>query len=185
MAGPTLSVPRTVRIGYKFLLIMVMVALLTSPRSTGINLTKPAFSVAAGDYDLDGDLDLFFAHWLTNNTDNPLEYLWQNQGDSSFIDDSQTLEIRTIKGTFLAENRAAEMEYSFTPIFADINNDRYPDMLLTGDFNSSQILVNNNGVGFVDMTTDVFTDKAGMGAAVADYDNDGDLDWFVSALVIL
>ncbi|WP_297818024.1 CRTAC1 family protein [uncultured Paraglaciecola sp.] len=151
-------------------------------QSTGINLTKPAFSVAAGDYDLDGDLDLFFAHWLTNNTDNPLEYLWQNQGDSSFIDDSQTLEIRTIKGTFLAENRAAEMEYSFTPIFADINNDRYPDMLLTGDFNSSQILVNNNGVGFVDMTTDVFTDKAGMGAAVADYDNDGDLDWFVSAI---
>jgi hypothetical protein len=151
-------------------------------KSTGINLTKPAFSVAAGDYDLDGDLDLFFAHWLTNNTDNPLEYLWQNQGDSSFIDDSQTLEMRTIKGTFLAEDRAAEMEYSFTPIFADINNDRYPDMLLTGDFNSSQILVNDSGVGFVDMTTDVFTDKAGMGAAVADYDNDGDLDWFVSAI---
>ena len=150
-------------------------------QSTGIDLTKPAFSIAAGDYDLDGDLDLFFAHWLTNNQ-NPLEHLWQNQGDSSFIDDSQTLEIRTIKGTFLAEDRSADMEYSFTPIFADVNNDHYPDILLTGDFNSSQLLINDSGLGFVDMTTDVFTDKAGMGAAVADYDNDGDLDWFISAI---
>jgi hypothetical protein len=151
-------------------------------QSTGINLTKPAFSIAAGDYDLDGDLDLFFAHWLTDNTINPLEHLWQNQGGARFIDDSQALVIRTIKETFLAEDRSAEMEYSFTPIFADINNDRYPDMLLTGDFNSSQLLINNSGVGFVDKTTDVFSDKAGMGAAVADYDNDGDLDWFVSAI---
>jgi hypothetical protein len=151
-------------------------------QATGINLTKPAFSIAAGDYDLDGDLDLFFAHWLTDNTANPLEHLWQNQGDTSFIDDSQTLEIRTIKGTFLATDRSAEMEYSLTPIFADVNNDRYPDLLLTGDFNSSQLLINNSGVGFVDQTTDVFSDKAGMGAAVADYDNDGDLDWFVSAI---
>ena len=119
-------------------------------QATGINLTKPAFSIAAGDYDLDGDLDLFFAHWLTDNTVNPLEHLWQNQGDTSFIDDSQTLEIRIIKGTFLATDRSAEMEYSLTPIFADVNNDRYPDLLLTGDFNSSQLLINNSGVGFVD-----------------------------------
>jgi hypothetical protein len=150
--------------------------------SIGIKLTKPAFSVAAGDYDLDGDLDLFFAHWLTDRNDNPNEFLWTNQGDATYVDNSNIVDIRPIKGTFLAIDRDAEIEYSFTPIFADINNDRYPDMLLTGDFNSTQLLVNNNGTEFVDRTSDVFTDTAGMGAAVADYDNDGDLDWFVSAI---
>jgi len=28
----------------------------------------------------------------------------------------------------------------------------------------------------------VFTDENGMGSGVADYDNDGDLDWFVSSI---
>lgn len=148
----------------------------------GIKLTKSAFSVAAGDYDLDGDLDLFFAHWLTDRTENPNEFLWTNQGDATYRDSSDLVDIHPVKGTFLAADRDAEMEYSFTPIFADINDDRYPDMLLTGDFNSTQLLVNNSGTDFVDMTTDVFTDTAGMGAAVADYDNDGDLDWFVSSI---
>ncbi|MFT7558901.1 MAG: hypothetical protein ACI93R_000804 [Flavobacteriales bacterium] len=149
---------------------------------TGISLTKPAFSVAAGDYDLDGDLDLFFAHWHTDRAANPLEFLWQNQGDEGFVDRSNTVEVLPVTdGGFNVEDPDAEMEYSFTPIFADINNDKYPDMLLAGDFNSSQVLINNGGTGFIDMTTDVISDRAGMGATVADYDNDGDLDWFVSS----
>ena len=38
------------------------------------------------------------------------------------------------------------------------------------------------GSGFVDFTTDVIDDKNGMGGTVADYDRDGDLDWFVSSI---
>ena len=149
--------------------------------SIGIKLTKPAFSIAAGDYDLDGDLDLFFAHWLTKKVTILNESLWTNQGDATFIDNSYIVDIQPIIGTYLSPGNT-EKEYSFTPIFADINNDRYPDMLLTGDFTSTQLLMNNNGITFDDLTSDVFTDSAGMGAAVADYDNDGDLDWFVSAI---
>ena len=31
--------------------------------SSGIYLQKRTYSIAAADYDLDGDIDLFFAHW--------------------------------------------------------------------------------------------------------------------------
>ncbi|MFT7562125.1 MAG: hypothetical protein ACI93R_004060 [Flavobacteriales bacterium] len=150
--------------------------------STGIVLSKAAFSIAAGDYDLDGDLDLFFAHWNTNRDINPLEFLWQNQGDGTFIDRSISVEIDSVTGRFVAEDPEAEIEYSFTPIFADINNDRYPDILLASDFDTSQVLLNNSGAGFIDITPEAINDQAGMGATVADYDNDGDLDWFVSSI---
>jgi hypothetical protein len=57
-------------------------------------------------------------------------------------------------------------------------------VLLTGDFNSSQLFVNNSSVGSVDITTDI-TDKAEMGATMSEYDNDGDLDWFVFLLFVI
>ena len=37
----------------------------------------------------------------------------------------------------------------------------------------------NRGGSFEDVTTPVISDENGMGAALGDYDNDGDLDWFV------
>jgi hypothetical protein len=150
--------------------------------TTGITLTKPSFSIAAGDYDVDGDLDLFVAHWQPYATQDRWEFLWRNQGDGTFTDVSNIADIGRFPADETGEDLPVEKEYSFTPIFADFNKDRYPDILLASDFNSSQVLVNNGGSGFVDMTPDLVDDRAGMGAAVADYDNDGDLDWFVSAI---
>ena len=47
------------------------------------------FSAAFGDYDLDGDIDLFLTHWGTRvrggMTSN---HLWRNNGDSTFTDAS-------------------------------------------------------------------------------------------------
>jgi hypothetical protein len=150
--------------------------------TTGLTLTKSTLSLAAGDYDLDGDLDLFFSHWNPFSKQDRWGFLWQNQGDATFNDVSDIADIGTFAAEVSEQEPQLEREYSFTPIFADFNNDRFPDLLLSSDYNTSQILINNAGTGYVDTTTNVIDDNSGMGGAVADYDNDGDLDWFVSAI---
>ena len=46
---------------------------------------------------------------------------------------------------------------------------------------ASQVLRNDGG-GFTDITGSAITDENGMGAAVGDYDLDGDMDWFVTSI---
>jgi len=150
--------------------------------STGLILTKSTLSVAAGDHDLDGDLDLFFTHWDPVNKQNRWEYFWQNQGAGNFIDISDTVDIGTFTPAVEGDEPQLKYEYSFTPVFADFNNDRFPDILLSADFGYSKVLINNAGTGYVDSTPPTINDRSGMGSTVADYDNDGDLDWYVSAI---
>jgi hypothetical protein len=136
--------------------------------ASGIDTRLNTVSAAAGDYDRDGDLDLFLAHW-----DEPVMCgrLWNNDGYGVFscVDDGAGV-----------TNSIADL--SFAPNFADINNDRWPDILLAADFEQSQVFLNNRDGTFSDATSAVITDENGMGAAVGDYDNDGDLDWFVSSI---
>jgi hypothetical protein len=44
------------------------------------------------------------------------------------------------------------------------------------------VFLNNGDSTFTDVTTPIISDENGMGAAVGDYDNDLDLDWFVSSI---
>jgi hypothetical protein len=150
--------------------------------STGLHLTKPTLSVAAGDHDLDGDLDLFFTHWDPINKQDRWEYFWQNQGAGNFIDISDTVDIGSFTPAVEGDEPQLKYEYSFTPVFADFNGDRFPDILLSADYGNSKVLVNNAGAGYVDYTPPTINDRSGMGNTVADYDNDGDLDWYVSAI---
>ncbi len=135
---------------------------------------RATLSVAASDIDIDGDIDLAFAHWGTGwRTEKPLsEYLWINDGSGIFRDRSPHLPLVPTEGS----------ENAFTPTFADIDSDGYPDLLMAGDFGSSQVFRNVAGRWFEDITNEHITDKNGMGAAVADFDRDGDLDWFVTSI---
>lgn len=145
-----------------------------STEASRIFHTRSTLSVAASDIDVDGDIDLAFAHWGTGwRTEKPLsEYLWINNGSGVFRDRSPHLPIVPTEGS----------ENAFTPTFADIDSDGYPDLLMAGDFRSSQVFRNVKGRWFEDITNEHITDKNGMGAAVADFDRDGDLDWFVSSI---
>ena len=150
------------------------------PGLLGVPHQRNTHSMAAADYDNDGDLDLFFAHWFNRwNRFKPLShYLWRNNGRGRYEDVSHIVPIRS----GFALGSSIERELSFTATFADIDADGDPDILLASDFRTSQILRNDGGKGFTDIAGHVLTDENGMGAAVADFDRDGDLDWFVTSI---
>ncbi len=147
-------------------------------------------SAAMGDFDGDGDLDLAMAHWGTprdQNNPGETETLWRN--------DSTLTQIR-----FTAVSRAAEVsselgldrsggvlgedhDYTFAPGFADIDGDGDQDLLSVADFGSSRVFLNDGDGTFTNITDPTrITDTNGMGAAIGDYDGDGDMDWFVSSI---
>ena len=129
------------------------------------------------DYDGDGFLDLFLAHW--GNPYEPgqdTETVWRNNGDSTFVG----MSIESGIAATLVEDKE---DYTFSPNFSDIDGDGDSDLLMSSDFNDSQVYLNNNDGTFTNVTdTDVIIDQAGMGGAVGDYDNDGDMDWFVTSI---
>ena len=140
---------------------------------------KAANTVAATfyDYDVDGFLDLFLGHWGAD----PLpgedtETVWRNNGDGTFT----SVSVETGIAAGLLEGIT---DWSYTPNFSDIDGDGDGDLLMVSDNDTSQVFV-NNGEGTFTKTTDrdVIVDQAGMGAAVGDYDNDGDMDWFVTSI---
>jgi len=140
--------------------------------STGIDVTADTFSAAFGDYDGDGDLDVALTHWQQDITESAR--LWRND-DGSFVDVTAEADLDIGRGLF-------DLDWSFTATFADINEDGLPDLLLAGDFSGSQVFVNDGDGTFTDATGEMIDDENGMGSAVGDYDNDGDLDWFVSSI---
>ena len=76
------------------------------------------------------------------------------------------------------------MDRSFTPNLSDIDGDGDMDLLMASDFETSQVMVNNGDGTFLKITDrNVIIDQNGMGAAVGDYDNDGDMDWFVTSIM--
>jgi hypothetical protein len=140
--------------------------------------------MAFGDYDEDADLDLFIAHWTFTENELPVgstQHLWRNNGDGTFSDvsDEALVSEGIIEDAF---------DYSFSPNFADIDNDGDFDLLVVADNTTSQVLINDGDLGgglyaFSKVTDrNVISDDAGMGSSVADFDNDGDLDWFVTSI---
>lgn len=140
--------------------------------------------VVFGDYDQDEDLDLFVSHWTFTPDELPTgstRHLWRNNGDGTFSDvsDSSLITEAVIE---------KPIDYTFSPTFADIDNDGDSDLLVVADNHTSQVLINNGDIGgglytFAYATDrDEITDEAGMGSSVADFDNDGDLDWFVTSI---
>ncbi len=154
---------------------------------TGIQNISAAF----GDYDLDGDLDMFLAHWGTPRiigAPGDTHHLWRNDttGIGETIQFTSVSIESEISPSIIAESTQGDsnFDYSFAPSFARLNDDLYPDVVITADFNTSQVFINDGDGTYTNATdSNVITDNNGMGSAVGDFDNDGDLDWFVSAIL--
>lgn len=150
--------------------------------SSGLAITA-ANTIAASfaDYDSDGDLDLFLAHW-GNKPQPDTETLWRNDGSGAFT--SASVESGLAEQLITTSSRDDLIDYSFTGTFSDIDGDGDPDLLMTSDFLTSKVFRNNGDATFTDITdTRVIVDQNGMGSAVGDFDNDGDMDWFVTSII--
>ena len=122
-----------------------------------------------GDYDLDGDLDLFITIFGRTAA---AGILFGNQGDGTFL--NLTAASRTYDAASLG----------FSARFADMDGDRYPELLVAADYGTSRYFRNNRNGTFSDLTQQSGTglDANGMGSAVADFNNDGLLDWYVTSI---
>lgn len=127
------------------------------------------FGSCFGDYDLDGDLDLFVTGWESSSFGNRL---FRNEGDATFTDVTVASGIST---TFMR---------GFSPRFVDLDGDRYPEILVAADFGTTAIFKNLRDGRFIDATVSLHPDKVhyGMGQAVGDFDGDLELDWYVTSI---
>ena len=156
-------------------------------------------SAAFGDYDADGYLDLHVTEWgkrvdpgVSPKTLVSHARLLRNNGVSSpghFVDatESAGVVIDYVSGASAVDS--INGAYAFTSTFADFDRDGHADLAIAGDFHTSQLYW-NNGDGtfqkapgpFEPNPSGIGTDENGMGSAIADFNGDGMLDWFVSAI---
>lgn len=139
-------------------------------QDSGLTMSADVYGATFGDPDRDGDLDLVVAYWAEHHED----YLWRNDGRGFFRPADKAFGI----------DEALVATNAFTPSFSDINNDGWADLLMVSDFRTTTYFINRGG-SFVEGDRTPITDANGMGSAVGDIDNDGDLDWFVSSVGVV
>ena len=176
----------------------------------GVALADPAAwhtGATWGDYDGNGRLDLFVAGYLhydrnhmptANSGDAPNafctfrgeqvscgprglpgegDHLFHNNGDGTFTDVSVKAGVSDKPGY-----------YGLGAVFADINNDGKPDLLVGNDSTPNYLYINKGDGTFEDDSyasgfalNEAGLESASMGLAVGDYENNGMLDVFDTA----
>ena len=173
----------------------------------GVQLGNWSTGVTWGDYDGDGKLDLFVAGYVHFDRDHlpqtaeegtvnmyctfrgePVacgprglpgepDHLFHNNGDGTFSDVSEKAGVADKAGY-----------YGLGAVFADINNDGKPDLLVGDDSTPNYLYVNNGDGTFEDdsyasgfAVNSAGQESASMGLAVGDYQNNGMVDVFDTA----
>lgn len=144
------------------------------------------------DYDRDGDLDMY----LLNNSFTPIDKLGyvnlRNErdklgGDKLFRNDSPTA--TEIKFTDVSEEAGiygSLIGFGLGITIGDVNNDNWPDIYISNDFYERDYLYINqkNGTFKEDLENQMpHTSLSSMGADIADINNDGNLDIFVTDML--
>ncbi len=168
----------------------------------GVALGTWSTGATFGDYDGDGRLDLFVAGYLHYDVKNPpvpgssnlgssscryrgalvmcgpagltgeRDHLFHNNGDGTFTDVSEKLGVSD-------PNRY----YGLGALFVDVNNDGKPDLVVANDSTPNYLYINNGNGTFEDESLlggyaldGDGHEKANMGIAAGDYENNGHVD---------
>ncbi len=149
-----------------------------------LRASSPAsfYSLAAADYDADGDLDIYACRYVKlryglsipipfhDANNGPANHLLRNDGDEGFKDVTREAGLHINNGRF-----------SVAAAWIDDDDDSDPDLYVTNDFGRNNLYRNDGGT-FVDVAARAGAEDqaAGMGVSWADYDLDGDFDLYVS-----
>ena len=148
----------------------------------GHGLAEASMGVTAGDYDRDGDDDLFMTH-MNNQTNT----LYSNAGDGSFVDVTDQVGL----------GAASKIFTGFGARWFDFDNDGWLDLFIANgavlmepsrapasDFpyeQRNQLFRNGGGDRFVEIRdASLESLNVSRGAAFGDVDNDGDVDVLVA-----
>ncbi len=153
----------------------------------GLGDTGKGTSGTFGDYNNDGWLDLYITNWSCFPECDPVDFtrqqdrLYLNNSDGSFTDVSASLEYRLTLGA------------GFVPGFLDYDGDGDLDLYVVNDKLQNEIgnlLWRNDGAGcghwcWSNVAAESGSDLLinGMGLDASDYDNDGDVDMYITDMV--
>jgi enediyne biosynthesis protein E4 len=159
-----------------------------------------------GDYDRDGYLDLFVPGYVHYDPDRPVlagkagvppgacqyrgvdvfcgplgllgepDHLFHNNGDGTFTDVSAKAGVSD-----------PQLRYGFASVFADLDDDGWPDLAVANDSSTNYLYRNRRDGTFEDFSyasgfalSEEGRAQASMGIALGDYNHDGKLDLFVT-----
>ena len=168
-------------------------------KAAGLLTSENRYSTGSAfvDFDGDGHLDLFVSHYVAYDeaTSHDAQHgdsckwrglavlcgprglkgetdtLYRNRGDGTFEDVSAKAGI------------SGSLNYGFTPLVLDYNNDGWPDIYVANDSTPSLLYRNNRNGTFTELGVlsgvaynDEGREQSGMGADAGDFDGDGWLD---------
>ncbi len=129
----------------------------------------PTPTASWGDYDNDGDLDLYIGNESSEKLSAPCQ-LFHNNGDGTFTDRA---------GQAGVENH----RYTKSVVWGDYDADRWPDLYVSNYRGGNRLYRNNRDGTFTDMAGQLEVDRPEVSfpAWFWDFNNDGILDLYVSA----
>ncbi len=158
-----------------------------SEKATEYGLDFQGFSTHASffDYDRDGDLDMYLLNHAVHTEKSfgsaSLRYLDDGlAGDRLYKNNSEKGEKRFTDITNEAKIYSSQLGYGLGTGISDLNNDGWPDLYVSNDFNENDYLYLNKADGtFQDQTSSAinYSSRFSMGSDFADINNDGWIDF--------
>ncbi len=151
-------------------------------KDLGLNDNSFSTQVAFLDYDRDGDIDMFSLNHSVSTIVKSFDIRTENKTERVSFVGNKLYENRNNKFIDISDSvgiYGPAHNYGLGVTYSDINNDDWPDIYASNDYNGSDnLLLNRNGKFFSSATDSLLTHISHftMGVDIADVNNDGWMD---------